>query len=59
MVEKANTTKMAEIIIALMEKENHKKKEEKNLVRINSVLDWQEVANIEMHSIMGSSVPRS
>ena len=54
MVEKANTTKMAEIIIALMEKENHKKKEEKNLVRINSVLDWQEVANIEMHSIMGS-----
>ena len=49
MVEKANTTKMAEIVITLMEKENHGKKD----VRINSVLDWQQVANMEMHSITG------
>lgn len=52
MVEKANASKMAEIVIALIEKENHKR-QEKNLVRINAVLDWQEVANLEMHSITG------
>ena len=51
MVEKANTTKMAEIIIDLIEKESHKNTEEKNLVRIKSVLDWKEVANKELGDI--------
>jgi len=51
MVEKANTAKMAEIVIDLIEKENHKNREEKNLVRIKSVLDWQEVANKELGDI--------
>lgn len=52
MVEKAHTSKMAEIIIDLIEKEKQKKNtEEKNLVRINSVLDWQEVADKELRNI--------
>jgi hypothetical protein len=45
---------MAEIVIALIEKENHKNREGKNIVRISSVLDWQEVANMELQSIIGS-----
>jgi len=48
MVEKANTTKMAEIVINLIEKDSQKSTEEKNLVRIESVLDWQEIANKEL-----------
>jgi glycosyltransferase involved in cell wall biosynthesis len=51
MVEKANTGKMAEIIIDLIEKESQKNTEEKNLDRIESVLDWQEVANKELRDI--------
>ena len=51
MVEKANTNKMAEIVINLIEKEKKKNPEEKNLVRIESVLDWQEVANNELREI--------
>jgi glycosyltransferase involved in cell wall biosynthesis len=51
MVEKANTSEMAEIIIDLLEKESRKNTEEKNLVRIESVLDWQEVANKELRDI--------
>jgi glycosyltransferase involved in cell wall biosynthesis len=55
MVEKANTTKMSEIVIDLIEKKNYTRREEKNLIRIKSILDWQEIANIELHSIAGSA----
>jgi glycosyltransferase involved in cell wall biosynthesis len=52
MVEKANTGKMAKIIIDLLGRERQKNNnEETNLVRIESVLDWQEVANKELRHI--------
>lgn len=51
MVEKGNTSKMAEIIINLIERESHKNIEDKKLVRIESVLDWKEVANKELQDI--------
>jgi len=52
MVEKANTTKMSEIVIDLIGKENQKNTEEKNLVRVKSVLDWQEIAYKEIADII-------
>jgi glycosyltransferase involved in cell wall biosynthesis len=51
LVEKANIDKMAEIVINLIEKEKKKNTEVKNLVRIESVLDWQEVGNKELRKI--------
>lgn len=51
MVEKANTSKMAKIIINLIERENLKSIKDKKLVRIESVLDWKEVANKELRHI--------
>ena len=39
---------MAEIVIDLIERETKKNSEEKKLVRIESVLDWKEVANKEL-----------
>jgi glycosyltransferase involved in cell wall biosynthesis len=50
LVEKANTNKMAEIIINLIEEGRHKNKEKRS-VRIESVLDWQEVAEKELKDI--------
>jgi glycosyltransferase involved in cell wall biosynthesis len=50
LVEKANTNKMAEIVIDLIEREYHKNIEKKS-VRIESVLDWQEVAEKELLDI--------
>lgn len=50
MIEKANTYKMAEIIINLIERESHTN-EDKKLVRIESVLDWHEIANKELRHI--------
>jgi len=51
MVEKGNTTKMAEIVIDLIERESKKNIEEKKLVRIESVLDWKEIANKELRDM--------
>ena len=50
-VEKANTGKMADIIIDLLERKSQKNTEEKNSVRIESVLDWKEVANKSSYGI--------
>lgn len=50
-VEKANTGKMVEIIIDLLERRSRNNAEEKYSVRIESVLDWQEVANKELWDI--------
>jgi glycosyltransferase involved in cell wall biosynthesis len=50
-VEKSNTSKMAEIIINLVERESHENIKEKKSVRIESVLDWQEVAKKELLDI--------
>jgi glycosyltransferase involved in cell wall biosynthesis len=50
-VEKSNTNKMAEIIINLIERESHENIKEKKSVRIESVLDWQEVAKKELLDI--------
>jgi glycosyltransferase involved in cell wall biosynthesis len=51
MVEMGNTSKMAKIIIDLIEQGKNKSTEERKLVRIESVLDWQEVANKEIRDI--------
>jgi len=50
MVEKANTGKMAEIVIDLLARKRNNT-QEKNLIRIESVLDWKEVANKEILEI--------
>jgi glycosyltransferase involved in cell wall biosynthesis len=50
LVEKANTNKMAEVVINLIEREYHNNKGKKP-VRIVSVLDWQEVAEKELLDI--------
>jgi len=51
MVEKANTTKMAEIVISLIDKQSQKNIEEKNVVKIKTVLDWQEIADKEIGDV--------
>jgi glycosyltransferase involved in cell wall biosynthesis len=51
MVEKANTTQMAEIIVELIEKPMSKNANDRKLMKSRSVLDWKDVSNMELQAI--------
>jgi glycosyltransferase involved in cell wall biosynthesis len=52
-VEKANTRKMAQATVQMIEKHMRKNSANMQLTRIDSLPDWEEVANKELHSIIG------